>query len=275
MNGGVTILHEPAQWSLTDLARHAAEPLQAVGVRYAVAFGSYARGGADAWSDLDLLVVIDTDLPRFERGRLFERLYDALPVSLDLLIYTPLEFERGSSAGLGVFDAIAAEGKPIFPMLAESASASWPDGKRALEVPGHWRTMNSPYVTARRWLDTANEDLAVARHTAASDFHAHACFFAHQVAEKAVKALHYARGARSVLGHGVRHLMERLDPPALVELLPEARELDLFYIPTRYPSGLDDGTPGEAFSAEQSSRAIDFAESIVTATAALIDAPPR
>ena len=131
MDGGVAILTEPAKWSLADLARLVEEPLRAAGAERAVAFGSYARGVADAWSDLDLVVVIDTDLPRFERGPLLEDLYNSLPVSLDLLIYTPSEFDQGTAAGLDVFDTIAAHGKTIFPVRSDGSSAGWPDSGRA------------------------------------------------------------------------------------------------------------------------------------------------
>ena len=89
-----------------------------------------------------------------------------------------------------------------------------------------------------------------------------------------MKALHYAQGARAVFGHGVRQLIARLGRPGLEELLPGARELDLLYLPTRYPNGLDDGTPGEAFSSELSSRALGFADDIVAAAGAVLDAPP-
>ena len=116
MEGGVAVFNEPSMWSLANLARLAAEPLRAAGAERAVAFGTYARGVADAWSDLDLAVVIETDLPRLERGRLLGDLYDALPVSLDLLVFTPSEFERGAQAGFDVFAAIATDGKTIFPV---------------------------------------------------------------------------------------------------------------------------------------------------------------
>lgn len=116
MEGGVAVFNKPSRWSLANLACLADEPLRAAGADRAVAFGSYARGVADAWSDLDLAVVIETDLPRLERGRLLGDLYDALPVSLDLLVFTPSEFERGVQAGLDVFAAIAMEGKTIFPV---------------------------------------------------------------------------------------------------------------------------------------------------------------
>ena len=114
MDGGVAVFNEPSEWSLANLARFAAKPLRAAGAKRAVAFGSYARGVADAWSDLDLVVVIETDLPRPQRGRLLGDLYDALPVALDLLVFTPSEFERGMQAGLDVFVPIATEGKTIF-----------------------------------------------------------------------------------------------------------------------------------------------------------------
>jgi HEPN domain-containing protein len=72
-----------------------------------------------------------------------------------------------------------------------------------------------------------------------------------------------------VIGHSVRGLIEQLDPPepALRELLDAARELDLLYVPTRYPNGLDAGTPGEAFGPTQSQRAIDHAERCVHVSA--------
>ena len=130
--------------------------------------------------------------------------------------------------------------------------------------------MNDPRKTARRWLDTAREDLAFARHAARHEFHPQACFHAHQAAEKAVKAMHYAQGARSVLGHGIRHLIERLGISGLERLLPFARDLDLYYIPARYPNGLDSGIPSEAFGATQSTQAVAIATEIFRASEELI-----
>ena len=56
-------------------------------------FGSVARGEADEWSDLDLVVIADTDRTFFERFRDFDGLYEVWP-RLDLLVYTSAEFER-------------------------------------------------------------------------------------------------------------------------------------------------------------------------------------
>ena len=56
-------------------------------------FGSVARGEADEWSDLDLVVIAETDRTFFERFRDFDGLYEVWP-RLDLLVYTSAEFER-------------------------------------------------------------------------------------------------------------------------------------------------------------------------------------
>ncbi len=55
-------------------------------------FGSYARGKADLFTDLDVLVVMRTDRGFLDRLKmLYSRL--AVPVDLDLLCYTPQEFQ--------------------------------------------------------------------------------------------------------------------------------------------------------------------------------------
>src|SRR5437870_5279191 len=55
-------------------------------------FGSYARGRADLFTDLDVLVIMKTDKSFVERLRM---LYTALrvPIDMDLLCYTPEEFD--------------------------------------------------------------------------------------------------------------------------------------------------------------------------------------
>ncbi len=60
-------------------------------IREAFVFGSYATGAVGPHSDLDLLVVRETDLPRLQRGDdlLIER--DS-PIPVDLLVVTPAEF---------------------------------------------------------------------------------------------------------------------------------------------------------------------------------------
>jgi predicted nucleotidyltransferase len=56
-------------------------------------FGSYTRGRSDLFTDLDVLVIMDTDKPFTER---ITEIYSllALPVDADILCYTPQEFQR-------------------------------------------------------------------------------------------------------------------------------------------------------------------------------------
>jgi predicted nucleotidyltransferase len=61
--------------------------------RKVIVFGSVARGEADAWSDLDLIIIADTSRPFFERFKDFAGLYDVWP-RIELLIYTPEEFAQ-------------------------------------------------------------------------------------------------------------------------------------------------------------------------------------
>jgi uncharacterized protein len=57
-------------------------------------FGSRARGDAEAESDVDLVIVADTDRPFVERCRDFFGLFEACPAALEMLVYTPEEFRR-------------------------------------------------------------------------------------------------------------------------------------------------------------------------------------
>ena len=77
------------------------------------------------------------------------------------------------------------------------------------------------------------------------------CFVAQQAAEKALKACLYAAGERHVLTHSSYEIAERLSrrEGAFLSILDEAKRLDRYYIPTRYPNGLPGGVPFQVYSA--------------------------
>lgn len=63
----------------------------------ALLFGSYARDTVGPDSDLDLIVIQETDEPILSRGtELRGPLFEALRVPYDLIVYSPTEYERFS-----------------------------------------------------------------------------------------------------------------------------------------------------------------------------------
>ena len=59
-----------------------------------ILFGSYAYGKPTTDSDLDLLIIKETNLPRFKRGREINRLFNPYPFAMDILVYTPGEIKK-------------------------------------------------------------------------------------------------------------------------------------------------------------------------------------
>ncbi|OHB80107.1 MAG: DNA-binding protein [Planctomycetes bacterium RBG_16_64_10] len=114
------------------------------------------------------------------------------------------------------------------------------------------------------WLKQAVRDLEHGREAAQSARHEWACFAAQQAAEKAVKALHLHLG-QEVWGHVVRRVIEELPATISVpaDFLDKARVLDGFYIPTRYPNGHPEGSPGDHYGSLQSGEALRYAGEIV------------
>jgi len=115
---------------------------------------------------------------------------------------------------------------------------------------------------SRDWLRQAHRDLETAEENRSNERHEWACFVAHQAAEKAVKALHPAQG-QEAWGHVVSRLLLDLPVPAPDSLVDEARVLDNFYVPARYPNGHAEGAPFEHYGPIQSEQALRHARHIL------------
>lgn len=103
---------------------------------------------------------------------------------------------------------------------------------------------------AERWLSEAKWDLETALILHRNQRFNAACFYAHQSAEKAMKALLYSVN-EAPWGHSVRVLLERYSQKR-GESIPEeimsmARDLDRHYIPSRYPNAHPSGTAYGAY----------------------------
>jgi len=58
-----------------------------------ISFGSYARGKRDLFTDLDLIVIMETEKEFIQRtANLYQLLH--CDVDLDMLVYTPEEFNK-------------------------------------------------------------------------------------------------------------------------------------------------------------------------------------
>lgn len=79
-----------------------------------VLFGSRARGEGRPGSDIDLLVIADSDEPRHQRPR---RLYGALRdimLPMDIVVYTPEEIEEWSQVRQAFVTTAVREGKALY-----------------------------------------------------------------------------------------------------------------------------------------------------------------
>ena len=119
---------------------------------------------------------------------------------------------------------------------------------------------------ARRWFDTAKEDLEAAQAIMDKGKFSHACFIAQQAGEKALKALWFFIG-EDPWGHSIQKLIAELPDPALrvrmEGLIEEGAVLDRYYIPTRYPNGLPDLTPGKYYFQKDALLCIESAQRLM------------
>jgi HEPN domain-containing protein len=101
----------------------------------------------------------------------------------------------------------------------------------------------------------------------------HSCFFSQQAGEKAVKALWFFLG-EDPWGHSIQKLIAELaDPDAherLQPLLEAGALLDRFYIPTRYPNGLPDLTPGQVYFRHDAELCLESLRQLLSAVEGLM-----
>ncbi len=83
-----------------------------------ILFGSYAQGVAKEDSDLDLAIVKDSDLPQHKRSAEFRKALRANGrrwfFGMDILVYTPEEFETGKRHPNSLVHEILSTGKVLY-----------------------------------------------------------------------------------------------------------------------------------------------------------------
>lgn len=166
-----------------------------------VLFGSRAKGQSSTDSDLDLMVEMQSDLPRRERAAQVDRLLMPRAWSLDVLVYTPAEVAASAGDSYGIMHEIRRTGRVLYcrrPDMAVDGSESEAAGSQP-----------SGLADPQRWLAKAESDLTtidalLAFERTAPDSIA---YHAEQAVEKALKAVLVSRAADVPRTHDPNHLL--------------------------------------------------------------------
>lgn len=244
-----------------------APALERAGVLRAYVIGSVATGRATEESDIDLLVVAESDKPMRHRHADFGEVRKACEWPADVFPYTPEEVREAVGARRRFVVQALAEGVQIF--------------ERGTQLYAFDRLVREAAITEERgeywagegieWIDGAGGDLAAARLLFGNGMFALACFNAHQAAEKALKGLAYHRGDRRVREHSLEVLLEMLvrDYPQIEPYRGDVERMDPYYANTRYPNAPVPRTRG-SFTEEEARAALGGAEALLDAVRAIV-----
>ncbi|PIP53932.1 MAG: hypothetical protein COX07_08035 [Bacteroidetes bacterium CG23_combo_of_CG06-09_8_20_14_all_32_9] len=79
-----------------------------------ILFGSYAFGTPNSDSDLDLLIIKQTSLPKHLRASEVRKHLYGMMIPMDLLVYTPSEFETEKSQKYSFLNSIISNCKILY-----------------------------------------------------------------------------------------------------------------------------------------------------------------
>ena len=249
---------------VSDLMAYAPEKI--------ILFGSAARGDADEYSDLDLIVVKNTD-QRFVRRLVDVTAYLPRDMSIDVLVYTPKELRDMVESGNPFIEGALSDGKVLYDKtpgdgLGKLISSS--EGQAGKE-----HIVKKPLETARRWLAQADHSLTITRLLLESGMGADACFHAEQTAQLTLKAFLYSLGMRYVTIHSVRELALKCaeEDDAFSAFVEYGTSLDRYYLSTRYPDALPEpAVPFQSFTEREAREAVGYATEMVETVKAKVPA---
>ena len=80
-----------------------------------ILFGSYAYGEPTEDSDVDLLVIVtQSDEPRYRRSRQAYRVLRGIGISKDILVMTRAEVERKANVPSSLINQVLSQGKVLY-----------------------------------------------------------------------------------------------------------------------------------------------------------------
>jgi len=79
-----------------------------------ILFGSRARGDHRVYSDIDLLVVEHSSLPRYKRAARYRKAIVGLVAAKDIVVWSPEEIEEWKTVSNAFITTILREGKTLY-----------------------------------------------------------------------------------------------------------------------------------------------------------------
>jgi uncharacterized protein len=79
-----------------------------------ILFGSYATGNSNEDSDLDLLIIKETDLPRPLRSAQVRKMLYGSMIPIDLIVYTPKEIDESKGNIFSFVYKVLNNGKTLY-----------------------------------------------------------------------------------------------------------------------------------------------------------------
>ncbi|MFQ5687165.1 MAG: nucleotidyltransferase domain-containing protein [Candidatus Scalindua sp.] len=114
-----------------DSIKHVARDMAiSINAERVILFGSYARGDATEQSDVDLMIIAKSNLPRFKRSRELYKLLRPHPFAMDIVVYTPHEVEKGKKTKVSFVSTVLKEGKTLYVRRNRSQQAMDSESKK-------------------------------------------------------------------------------------------------------------------------------------------------
>jgi len=121
------------------------------------------------------------------------------------------------------------------------------------------------YEWYRDWLEEAFDDLEAAKGLFQLGKWSKVCFFSHQAAEKALKALCIKNLGIYLHTHSVARLLEEIKKAVNIseDLILKVGKLDRHYVPTRYPNAWPALPPYKHYSRDDAEEALGIAVEVI------------
>ena len=190
-----------------------------------ILFGSYVYGQPDESSDLDLLIVRDTDEPFFDRMRSAAAVVNSVAphLGVDAIVRTPGELMQRLRVGDHFYQEILDRGLLLY-------GRSWREERCSIVV-------EDELVYPSEWLRIAEQDLRRVEVGLREDDPPMAGYYLQQALEKFLKAFLISRGWRLRRIHNLNDLLEQAATyeAGFSTYAPLCKTVNPWYTADRYP----------------------------------------